>query len=162
MRMSLVAGVVGLALFAGACTIDVEANPDGSLSVESNITEAQLQDGIDKMIDDPSVEDLNVEFHDGFLTVEGRGPDKTTGAVNTVSFDAALGVVDGRLGVEISEALWNGEPVPQWIVDLWNGSLARELERAGRRHPDSTLQSVVVTDSDITMRWHVETEKSKG
>jgi hypothetical protein len=161
MKKTLIAALVGLALIASACSIDVEANPDGSLTVTSNVTEQKLQAAIDSTIKDPNVESLDVEFRDGFVAVDGTGRDQNTGRINETSFVAELSVDDGHLDVDISDAVWNSEPVPLWIVELWNESLARNLEREGRKNPDATLTSVTVTDADITMVWHVETEASK-
>lgn len=162
MKKLLIATLVAIALVASACSIDVEANPDGSLTVTSHIEEQRLQQTLDQTIDDPNVEDLTIEFFDGYVMVEGTGLDKNTGKVATTEFRAELSVLDGHLEVEISEALYNGNEIPQWIVEVWNESLARNLEREGRKNPDSTLTSVEVTDTDITMEWHVETEASKG
>ncbi len=161
MRKTLVAMFAGLALVATACSIDVESNPDGSLTITSTIDETRLQSAIDRSIEDPTVEELDIDFRDGFVTVEGRGPDETTGRVNETSFDAELSVEDGHLAVDLTNAFWNGEPMPLWIVEIWNESLARNLEREGRKNPDATLTSVEVTDGEVVMVWHVETEASK-
>lgn len=162
MRKALLATMIGVALIASACSIDVEANPDGSLTLTSNVTEQRLQTAINTSIDDPAVESLEVDFRDGYVRIDGTGPDAQTGRVNETSFDARLSVVDGHLDVDISDAIWNDQPVAQWIVEIWNESLARNLEREGRKNPDATLTEVTVTDTDITMVWHVETEASKG
>ncbi len=162
MRKTLVALLVGVALIASACSIDVEANPDGSLTVTSNVTQEKLQAALNTMIKDPNVESLDVDFRDGYIAVEGIGTDPNTGDRTETSFTAVLSVVDGHLDAEISDALFNGYPIPDPIVESWNRSLARNLEREGRKDPDSTLTEVTVTDSDITMVWHVETEASKG
>ena len=151
-----------VALIASACSIDVEANPDGSLTVTSNVTQEKLQAALNTMIKDPNVESLDVDFRDGYIAVEGIGTDPNTGDRTETSFTAVLSVVDGHLDAEISDALFNGYPIPDPIVESWNRSLARNLEREGRKDPDSTLTEVTVTDSDITMVWHVETEASKG
>ncbi|MEZ5174706.1 MAG: hypothetical protein R2823_00655 [Acidimicrobiia bacterium] len=161
MKKALVAALVGLAVIASACSIDVEANPDGSLTVTSHIEEARFQAALDAMVDDPAVEQLEVEFFDGYVTVSGTGPDEFTGEIATIEFRADLGVEDGHLAVDISDATYNGNEVPRWMVAIWNESLARSLEREGRKDPDSTLTTVEVTDDDITMVWHVETEASK-
>lgn len=161
MRKTLIVALAGLSLLASACAVDIEANADGSLTVESFIAEADLQDAIDKTIDDPEVEDLDVDFRDGHIAVEGKGKNEADDRINTVSFEAILSVDDGHLGVEIYDAVWNGEPMPDWIVEAWNTALADELERQGREDPDSTLVRVDVTDDDITMEWHVETDASR-
>lgn len=160
--MTLVATVVAFGLLTAACSIDIEANPDGSLTVESVIDEQKLQDAIQTQVEDPATEKLEVTFHDGYIAVDGMGPDEDTGEINHVTFEATLGVSDqGFLTVDIYDATWNGEPMPQWIVEFWNTALANELEREGKKDPDSTLTSVDVTDTSVTMVWHVETDASK-
>ncbi len=162
-RMTLVATVVAFGLLTAACTIDIEANPDGSLTVESVIDEQKLQEAIQTQIEDPSTEKLDVNFHDGYIAIDGTGPDEDTGEINDVTFEATLGVSsEGFLTVDIYDATWNGEPMPEWIVEFWNNALARELEKEGKKDPDSTLKSVEVTDTSVTMVWHVETDASRG
>ena len=73
-----------------------------------------------------------------------------------------LFVDDGHLGVNITEAVWNEFPIPQELVDIWNEEMAIELEREGKKDPDSTLVAVNLSETALTMEWHVETEESKG
>ena len=160
-KTALIATVLAFGLMTAACTIDVEPNPDGSLTIESVIDERRLQDAIQTQIEDPGTEKLEVDFHNGFLSVDAMGPDENTGEVNTVTFDATLGVSEGFLSVEIYDATWNGEPMPDWIVEFWNDALATELEREGKKDPNSTLTSVTVKESNVTMVWHVETDASR-
>lgn len=160
MRMSLIAAVAAFGLIAAACTIDVEPNADGSLTVQSVIHEERVQQAI--AANAKQGDSLEVEFHDGFIAVEGTGTDERTGRFNSVSFKATLGVVDGHLTADLYDAIWNDEPMPLWIVEAWNTELANTLEREGNENPDDTLQDVVVGQTDITMVWHVETEASKG
>ena len=162
MRKSLIALIAGLGLLSAACAVDIEANADGSLTVQSFVTEVDFQDALDKIVHDPNVEDLQVDFRDGGVSVFLEGRDEHDGSLNTISFEATLSVVDGHLGAEIFDAAWNGEPIPQRIVDKWNDSLARELEREGRKDPDSTLMRVDVSEDDIAMEWRVETDASRG
>lgn len=160
MRKSLIVAVVGFGLLSAACTIDVEPNADGSLTVESVIDEKKLSDAI--AANPKPDESLDVDFHDGYIAIDGTGPDPETGQINVVSFEATLGVEDGHLAADLYEAYWNGEPMPNWIVEFWNDALSRALERAGNKDPDNTLQSVEVTDSSVTMVWRVETDASKS
>ena len=160
MRKSLIVAIVGFGLLTAACTIDVEPNPDGSLTVESVIDESRLAEAIETNAK-PN-ESLEIDFHAGYIAIEGSGPDEDTGRVNDVSFKATLGVEDGHLSADLYDAFWNGEPMPSWIVEFWNETLARQLEREGQKDPDSTLQSVDVSESDVTLVWRVETDASKS
>lgn len=153
--------IVVLGLVAGACSVDVERNADGSLQVETVITEESLQQEITAAIDDPLVREFSVEMKDGYALVDAVG-DKAVGeGTNEVSFRLELSVVDGHLGADISDAVFNGFPVPAEIVAVWNDKLARDLERAGRRNPDNTLVGVRLTETELTMEWHVETPQSR-
>ena len=162
MRNTLIAMVLLGALVLGACSIDIEPNADGSFNVTSELSEQRLQQAIDYSIEDPDVERLEITFHDGYLAVDASGPDEDTGRINDVTFEARLFVTEGHLGVDVYDATWNGEPMPDWIVEAWNDTLARALEREGRKHPDSTLLRVEVEDDVITMEWRVETEQSRS
>lgn len=151
-----VIAMAALAVLVSACSIDVEANPDGSLTVQSVLLESDMQEAIGYTIDDPEVERLDIEFFDGYATVDGRGVDSRTGDVNEVSFEVRLSVVDGHLGADISNGIWNGFEMPRWIVEAWNEAIARQLEAEGRKDPNSTLTSVTLTDDALTMEWRVE------
>ena len=80
----------------------------------------------------------------------------------TMSFRLDLSVVDGHLGAVVSDAEINDVPVPTEIVDIWNEKLAIQLERAGKRNPDSTLQRVTVGGEEVQMEWRVETAQSRS
>lgn len=162
MRKSFLVAMLGFGLLTAGCSIDVEANPDGSLNVESVLLEADMQDALPAMIKDPNVERFDIEFFDGYATVDASGLDPQTGEVNEVSFEVRLSVVDGHLGADISNGLWNGYEIPEWIVEAWNKAIARGLEAEGRKDPDSTLVSVSLTDDALTMEWHVETDASRS
>ncbi|REK12494.1 MAG: hypothetical protein DWQ40_11440 [Actinobacteria bacterium] len=147
--------VLLLAFGLTACSIDVEANPDGTLTVESVLLEADMQQSLEYVIDDPNVENLDIEFHDGYASIDATGTDEHTGDVNNVTFDVRLSVVDGHLGAEVYNGMWNGHEIPEWIVEAWNEAIARQLEAEGRKDPNSDLVAVSLTDDSLTMEWLV-------
>lgn len=161
MRKTLIAAVVAVAVMATACSIDVEPNPDGSLTITSTVDQERLQAAINSSIEDPNVERLEIEFHNGYLSFDGSGPDEDTGIVNDVTFDAKLRVEDGHLAVDLSNGTWNGEPMPLWIQEILNAELAIAIQMEAQKDPDSTLTSVEVREGEATFVWHVETEASK-
>ncbi|MCB1246129.1 MAG: hypothetical protein KDB69_02560 [Acidimicrobiia bacterium] len=161
MRKTLITALVGLALVATACSIDVEANPDGSLTITSTVDERRLQAAIDSSIEDPAVERLEIEFHDGYLSFDGSGPDEDTGRINDVTFDARLSVEDGHLAVDLDNGTWNGEPMPLWLQEILDAELAIAIQTEAQKNPDSTLTSVEVADGQAVFVWRLETEASK-
>ena len=159
--MMLVA-VAAFALLAGACSIDVERNDDGSLDIETVLTEESLANELAKGINDPNVESLTVDMKDGYALVEMAAKSEWNNGTDEVSFKVEMFVVDGRLGVEVTEAVWNDISIPQELVDIWNDALAKELEEGAKKDPDSTLVAVELTEDALTMEFHHETEESKS
>ena len=159
--MMLVA-VAAFALLAGACSIDVERNDDGSLDIETVLTEESLANELAKGINDPNVESLTVDMKDGYALVEMAAKSEWNNGTDEVSFKVEMFVVDGRLGVDVTEAVWNDISIPQELVDIWNDALAKELEEGAKKDPDSTLVAVELTEDALTMEFHHETEESKS
>jgi hypothetical protein len=154
--------VVAAGLLASACTIQVERNEDGSLQVETTITEASLESEIEAAIGDSLVGDISIDMRSEYLLVDTeRYREDREGSVS-LSFRVDLFVEDGHLGAAISEATLDGQPVADDLVGRWNDRLAKGLDRAGRRHPNSTLIDVTITGSELLMEWHVETPRSRG
>lgn len=161
-RIAFAVTITVLALVGGACSIDVQRNDDGSLQVESMLTEASLRSEIARGMDDPQVNYLTVDMKDGFAVVAAeRERDSGIGA-DTISFRVDLFVLDGHLGATISEAVWNDVSIPQELVDVWTEDLAHRLEEAGKKDPDSTLVAVDLTETSLTMEWRVETDRATG
>lgn len=159
--MMLVA-VAAFAILAGACSIDVERNADGSLQIETVLTEESLANELARGIDDPNVISMDVDMKDGHALVEMEAKSEWGDGVDEVSFKVEMFVVDGHLGVDVTEAVWNGIEIPQELTDLWNEELAKELEEGAKEDPDSTLVAVELTENDLRMEFRHETDESKG
>jgi hypothetical protein len=145
-----------------ACSVNVERNPDGSLKVESSMTEASLQNEIKLAIADPLVRDLSVDLHDGYILVSGERERVGGGGSDTLGFRLDLGVSDDHLTATISDARLNDIPIEQERVSVWNERIASHLERAGQNRSNSSLQAVTISDEAVTMVWRVETKRSRG
>ena len=158
--MMLVA-VAAFAILAGACSIDVERNDDGSLQIETVLTEESLANEIEKGIDDPNVERLTIDMKDGYALVDIEAKRENGFGTDEVSFRVDMFVVDGHLGVNVTEAVWNGIEIPQELVDHWNDELAAEIEADAKEDPDSTLVAVELTENDLRMEFRHETDESK-
>ena len=161
-KIIMMVAVAAFALLAGACSIDVERNDDGSLDIETVLTEESLANELAKGINDPDVESLTVDMKDGYALVAMEAKSEWNQGTDAVSFKVEMFVVDGHLGVDVTEAVWNDIEIPQELVDIWNDALAKELEEGAKEDPDSTLVAVELTEDALTMEFHHETEESKS
>jgi hypothetical protein len=159
MAMMLLA-VASLAI--SACTIAVDRNPDGSLRLEVDLPESTIQEEIAAALDDPLITDLQADLRQGYIFVTAERKRVMIDDTDSLSFRLDLGAKDGRLTAVISEAKINDEPVDEAYVDVWNERLAKRLENAGKRNPDSSLQSVSVSNDALNFTWRVETARSRG
>lgn len=154
--------VAAFALLAGACSIDVERNEDGSLQLTTVLTEESLANEIAKGIDDPNVNFMAVDMKDGYALVEIEADRESGLGVDNISFRVDLFVDNDHLGVNVTNAVWNDIPIPQDLVDIWNEELAAQLEADAKEDPDSTLVAVELTENTLTMEFRHETEESKS
>ena len=161
-RIMMLVAVAAFALVAGACSIDVELNDDGSLQIETVLTEETVQEQFTKGIDDPLVTALTVDMKPGYALVDMERTAESGRGTDTVSFKVELFVDNGHLGVNITNAVWNEIDIPQELVDIWNQELAIELEEEAKEDPDSTLVAVEFTETALNMEFHIETEDSKS
>ena len=131
-----------------------------SLTVTSNMSEASLQDEIRAAIANPLVRDVVADLHDGYISVTAERERPGSDEIDIMTFRLDLGVTNGHLSAEISDAQVNGEPLDEALVAAWNESIATRLERASARNPNSTLHSVTIGEDALTMTWRVETWRS--
>ncbi len=54
----------------------------------------------------------------------------------------------------------DGAPFDDARIDEWNQRIAERLSRAGQNNAKSTLQEVRISETDVTMVWRVETQRS--
>ncbi len=156
--MSMAVGVAAVALLASACSIDVARNADGSLQVDAVISEESLAGELER---DPQNENVTVDIRDGFVLVTADRTD-VRGVTGAVAFRADLGVADDHLTVTVSDAQFDGFPIPDTVVARWNEGLANAIERAARRHPDAALLAVDLAGDELALEWRVETPDSKS
>ena len=144
-----------------ACSLDIKRNPDGSLTVESSMTEASLQAELEAAIADPLMRDFTADLREGYVFVSAERERMSGGEIDTMTFRLDLGVSDGHLTATISEVQLNGLPIEDARVAGWNERIATKLERAGQRNPNSTLQAVAISPDALTMVWRIETARSR-
>ncbi len=149
-------------LLLGACSVEARGNPRESMTVEGQVTEAELQEIIDESIADPLIRSLIADMREGYVFVTAERERLDGSATDTLTFRLDLGVGDGHLTASISDARVNGSPVDEPRVALWNERIANRLERAAGRHPNSTLQSVTIGGDIITMVWQYTNPRAGG
>jgi hypothetical protein len=149
-------------LAISACSIAVDRNPDGSLRLEVNLPESTIQSEIAAALNDPLITDLQAELRQGYIFVTAERKRVLGDETDMMTFRLDLGTRDGHLTAVISNAKINDEPVNDAYVTVWNQRMAQRLEEAAKRNPDSSLQSVSVSDDALNFIWRVETPRSKG
>ena len=144
--------LAALMFMTTACKSNISRNDDGSLTVESTITEQELQSVINEAIADPLVQDLGVSFQTGYVSVIGtRQRLNDASKTDTLSFRLDLSVSNGQLIASVSDAQIDNTALDQARVDNWNQTIANRLANIGRRSEKSTLQSVSITPELITL-----------
>jgi hypothetical protein len=162
-NLYMIIGILGIAgSLLGACSANLERNPDGSLRLETTMQEESLQDEIAIAIADPLMRDFSVELHAGYIAVSAERGRAVGDKTDTVNFRLDLGVQDGHLTAVISDALLNDVPLDSAYVDVWNERMATQLERAGKQNANSSLQAFEVSTDSLTMIWRIETWRSRG
>lgn len=139
-----------------ACKANISRNRDGSLDVETTMSQQQLQEAITAAIADPLIKEINVSLQSGYVLVSGtRTRQNDAGKTDTLTFRLDLGVSNGQPTASISNAQLDGKPIDQSRVDHWNQTLASRIALLSQKNPNSTLKSVSVSPSAVTMTWNV-------
>lgn len=150
-NISLLAAIMLLSL--SACKANVSRNDDGSVTVETSVTQEQLQEVISSSIADPLVQELTVSLQNGYVAVIGvRQRLNDASKTDAMSFRLDLGVSNGELTASISDAQIDGIAIEQNRVDNWNQTIANRISKIGGNR-NATLQSVSVTPEQVTMTW---------
>ena len=162
LTITLIIFTILAALALSACQANISRNSDGSLRVETSMTESALQSEISAAIADPLIQSITVDLQNGYIQVSGVRKRLNSNQTDEMSFRLDLGVSDGHLTAAISNALIDNVPVDQARVDLWNTRIATRLTNAGQRNAKSSLQSVSLTPDEVTLTWRVETARSRS
>jgi hypothetical protein len=144
---------LAISLLTGACKANISRNNDGTLTVETTITQQELQEVISSSIADPLVQDITVSLQTGYVSVSGtRQRLNDASMADTLSFRLDLSVSNGKLIASVSDAQIDNAPIDQARVDNWNQTIANRLSNFGKRN--ATLQSVSITPDIITLVWN--------
>jgi hypothetical protein len=156
-KIQVMAGIAALALIAGACSVNVERNDDGSLQVKGEITAQALATEFER---DPENDSVKLSIDGGVMLLDVEGVDDEGEYVANLRIE--LSAVDGVLVVDITEAFYNGWTVPDEMREKFNDELSKEIKEAVEENPDATLVSLVADNNKIVTEWRIETEDSKG
>lgn len=155
-KVVLIGLLVVLGLSASACNIDVARNDDGTWVITGHTTEAEVSKLLTDAITHEQVQNVEVQFHEGYMTASADFTNLSGTHVDTMLFRIDAGVKDQHLDLVLSDVVWNGDPAQAERVAEWNRNLAAALEQAGQKNPNSWLMSVAITDAELTMVWHAE------
>lgn len=153
-RFSLL--LIPLIFLLSACKTDVSRNDDGTLNVDTIISQSELQEVISSSIADPLVTNVTVTLQSGYVLVSADHQRlNDSSKTDTLSFRLDLSVSDNQLVASISNAQIDGIAIEQNRVDNWNQTIANRLSNWGGRSENASLQSVSVTPENVTMTWLV-------
>ncbi len=150
----MVGALAALAVFASACSIDIERNTDGALRVDSVLTAESFATELER---DPLNNDTDISISDGVMTMTIDGVEET-GEEYVATLVVELGARNGRLVVDITDADYNGYEVPQLIVDAYNKAIERAIRVGAQDDPNTTLVSLTADNDQIVTEWRVEDE----
>jgi hypothetical protein len=151
-NISLLAVIMLLSL--SACKANVSRNGDGSATIETSVTQEQLQEVISSAIADPLIQELTVSLQNGYISVTGvRQRLNDASKTDIMSFRLDLGVSNSELTASVSDAQIDGVTIEQNRVDNWNQTIANRLSLIDGGNRNATLQSVSVTPEQVTMTW---------
>jgi len=145
-----------LLFFTSACRANISRNADGSLTVQTTVSQEKLQETITASIADPLIKELTVSLQSGYALVSGKRQRLNDASkMDTLSFRLDLTASNGQLTALISNAQLDGIAIEQNRVDNWNQTISNRLANIGQRNKNSTLQSVSITPDIVTMIWNV-------
>lgn len=150
----LVALLIIISLLTSACQFNVSRNADGSLTVETSISQQELQSEISAALSDPLIKNVTVSLQSGYILVNGeRQRLNDNSKTDALSFRLDLGVSGGQLTATVSNAQLDGKAIEQNRVDNWNQTIANRLQKFGQRRPNTSLQAVTITPQAVNMTW---------
>jgi hypothetical protein len=155
-KISKLALLFLVALLVIACKKDIVRNDDGSLTVETTISQQELQEVITSSIADPLVKNVTVSLQSGYVLVSGeRQRLNDSSKTDTLTFRLDLSVSNGQPSAVISNAQVDNMSIEQKRVDNWNQTIANRIAIIGRKSEKATLQAISVTPESVTMSWKV-------
>ena len=141
-------------LLVTACTRNVVHNDDGSIAVETKISQQELQQVITSSISDPLVKNVTVSLQTGYVLVSGEHQRlNDSSKTDSLTFRLDLSASDGQLTAKITDAKIDGVSIEQNRVDNWNQAIANRISNFSKKTGKATLQTVSITPESVTMTW---------
>ncbi len=142
------------AVLLSACQYNVRRNGDGTASVETVISQQEVQDAVSAAIADPLVQNVTVSLQSGYVLVTGeRQRLNDSSKTDALTFRLDLGVSDGHLTATISDALLDGVALDQARVGEWSARISNRLSQVGQHSERASLQAVSISPEAVTMTW---------
>ena len=143
-------------LLSAACTRNIVRNDDGSIAVETKITQQELQQVITSSISDPLVKNVTVSLQTGYVLVSGEHQRLNDASkTDSLTFRLDLSASNGQLTAKVTDAKIDGVSIEQSRVDNWNQTIANRISNFSKKTGKATLQTVSVTPASVTMTWNV-------
>jgi len=143
-------------LLLSSCRANISRNQDGSVDVETIITQQELQEAISAAIADPLIKDVIASLQNGYVLVSGtRERLNDSSKTDTLKFRLDLSVSNGHLTTSISNATLDGVAIEQNRIDHWNQTISNRIGIIRNKSPNTTLKSASITTSAVTMTWTV-------
>lgn len=143
-------------MLTSACKASISRNGDRSATVETSITQQELQEAISSSLADPLVQELTVTLQPGYISVTGtRQRLNDASKTDTLGFRLDLSMSNGQLIASVSNAQIDGIAIEQSRVDNWNQTIANRISNFGSGHRNANLQSVSITPEIVTLTWNV-------
>ena len=141
-------------LLSAACTRNIVRNDDGSIAVETKITQQELQQVITSSISDPLVKNVTVSLQTGYVLVSGEHQRlNDANKTDSLTFRLDLSANNGQLTATITDAKIDGVSIEQNRVDNWNQAIANRISNFSKKTGKATLQTVSITPESVTMTW---------
>jgi len=141
-------------LLSAACTRNVVRNDDGSIVVETKISQQELQQVITSSISDPLVKNVTVSLQTGYVLVSGEHQRlNDSSKMDSLSFRLDLSASNGQLTAKVTDAKIDGVSIEQNRVDNWNQAIANRISNFSKKTGKATLQTVSITPESVTMTW---------
>lgn len=155
-KISKLALLFLVVLMVTACKKDIVRNDDGSLTVETTISQQELQEVITSSIADPLVKNVTVSLQSSYVLVSGeRQRLNDSSKTDTLTFRLDLSASNGQLVATITNAQIDSVSIEQNRVDNWNQTIANRLANFGKRSEKATLQTISITPELVIMSWKV-------
>ena len=141
-------------LLVTACTRNVVHNDDGSIAVETKISQQELQQVITSSISDPLVKNVTVSLQTGYVLVSGEHQRlNDSSKTDSLTFHLDLSASNGQLTATVTDAKIDGVSIEQNRVDNWNQAIANRISNFSKKTGKATLQTVSITPESVTMTW---------